>query len=174
MRNCPSLQSHLLALSVSVNELLWWWITFVVRLTVTFNFDIRGEITCLIFILQCSMGSRSSKTSFVKRWRLVWRFILTNKRRFEPKWTWSNMKCGSSYLIYCKESRWIKLNAKNIFNPNYLTYMMMIMMMMMMMNCFSGMVDRRNAFNLISSQEHCQRYSPSRISNTPRAGLEPA
>ena len=44
-------------------------------------------------------------------------------------------------------------------------------MMMMMMNCFCGMVDRRKAFSLISSQEHCQRSSPSRISDTPRAGL---
>ena len=46
--------------------------------------------------------------------------------------------------------------------------MMMMMMMMMMMNCFSGMVD------LISSRDHCQRFSPSQISSTPRAGLEPA
>ena len=45
---------------------------------------------------------------------------------------------------------------------------------MMMMNCFCGMVDRRKAFSLISSQDHCERSSPSRISNTPRAGLEPA
>ena len=47
-------------------------------------------------------------------------------------------------------------------------------MMMMMMNCFCGMVDRRKAFSLISSRGHCQRSSPSRVSNTPRAGFEPA
>ena len=41
-------------------------------------------------------------------------------------------------------------------------------MMMMMMNC--GMVDRRKAFSLISSKDHCQRSSPSRISDTQRAG----
>ena len=46
--------------------------------------------------------------------------------------------------------------------------------MMMMMNCFCGMVDRRKPFSLISSQDHCQRSSPSRISDTPRAGFEPA
>ena len=46
--------------------------------------------------------------------------------------------------------------------------------MMMMMNCFCDMVDRRNVFSLISSQDHCQRFSPSRVSATPRAGLEPA
>ena len=46
------------------------------------------------------------------------------------------------------------------------------MMMMMMMNCFCGMVDRRKAFSLISSRGHCQRSSPSRISDRPRAGFE--
>ena len=52
--------------------------------------------------------------------------------------------------------------------------LMMMMMMMMMMNCFFGMVDRRKALNFISSQDHCQRSSPSRILDTLRAGLEPA
>ena len=46
--------------------------------------------------------------------------------------------------------------------------------MMIMMNCFCGMVDRRKAFSLISSRDHCQRSSPSRISDTPRAGFEAA
>ena len=41
------------------------------------------------------------------------------------------------------------------------------MMMMMMMNCCCGMVDRRKVFSLISSRDHCQRSSPSRISDTP-------
>ena len=31
-----------------------------------------------------------------------------------------------------------------------------------------------NTFSLISSRDHCQRSSPSRISHTPRAGFEPA
>ena len=39
---------------------------------------------------------------------------------------------------------------------------------------FCGMVDWQKAFSLISSWGHCQRSSPSRISNTPRAGFEPA
>ena len=52
--------------------------------------------------------------------------------------------------------------------------MMMMMMMMMMMNCFCGMIDQRKAFNLISSRTYCQISSPSRISDTPRAGFEPA
>ena len=47
-------------------------------------------------------------------------------------------------------------------------------MMKMMMNCFCGMVDGRKAFSVISSQNHCQRSSPSQISDTPREGFEPA
>ena len=43
---------------------------------------------------------------------------------------------------------------------------MMMMMMMMMMNCFCGLVDRRKAFSLISSRDHCQRSSPLQISDT--------
>ena len=46
--------------------------------------------------------------------------------------------------------------------------------MVMMMNCFCGMVDRRKAFSLISSRDHCQRSSPSRISDRLQAGFEPA
>ena len=57
-------------------------------------------------------------------------------------------------------------DVKYRFKPNYLTYTMM-------MNSFSGMTDRRNGFSLISRREHCQRSSPSRISNT-WAGFEPA
>ena len=45
--------------------------------------------------------------------------------------------------------------------------------LMMMMNCFCGMVDWRKAFSHISSRDYCQRSSPSRISDTPRAGFEP-
>ena len=44
----------------------------------------------------------------------------------------------------------------------------------LMMNCFCGTVDRRKAFNLISSRDHCQRSLPLRISDTPQAGFGPA
>ena len=44
---------------------------------------------------------------------------------------------------------------------------------MSMMNSFYGMVDRRKKFSLISRRDHCQRSSPSRISDPPRAGFEP-
>ena len=47
-------------------------------------------------------------------------------------------------------------------------------MMMMMMNCYCDMVDRQKAFSLNSSRDDCQRSSPTRISDTPRAGFEPA
>ena len=43
-----------------------------------------------------------------------------------------------------------------------------------MMNCFCGMVDRWKAFSLISSPDHCQKFSPLRISDTPQAGFGPA
>ena len=41
------------------------------------------------------------------------------------------------------------------------------------LNCFCGMIDRQNAFSLICSRDHCQKSSPSRISDTPRVGFEP-
>ena len=41
-------------------------------------------------------------------------------------------------------------------------------------NCFCDMVDRRKAFSLISSRDHDQRSSPSRLSGTPQAGFESA
>ena len=40
---------------------------------------------------------------------------------------------------------------------------------MRMMNCFCGMVDRRKVLSFISSLNHCQRFSPSEISDTLRA-----
>ena len=39
---------------------------------------------------------------------------------------------------------------------------------------FCGMIDRRKTLSLISSRDHCQKSSPSRISDTPRAEFEPA
>ena len=35
-----------------------------------------------------------------------------------------------------------------------------------------GMVDRRKAFGYIFSPDRCQRFSPSRISDTPQAEFE--
>ena len=39
---------------------------------------------------------------------------------------------------------------------------------------FCGMVDQRKVFSLIFSRDHCQRPSPSQISDMWRAGFEPA
>ena len=42
----------------------------------------------------------------------------------------------------------------------------------MMMKCFRGRADKQKAFSLTSSPDHCQRFSPSRISDTLRARFE--
>ena len=63
---------------------------------------------------------------------------------------------------------------KNNFKTAALILRMLMRIMMMMMNCFYGMVDRWKVFSLISRQDHCQRSSPSQISDTRRAGFEPA
>ena len=42
------------------------------------------------------------------------------------------------------------------------------------LNCFCGMFDQRGALRLISSWDHCQRFSPSQISDMLQAGVEPA
>ena len=81
---------------------------------------------------------------------LIWHHNLVNKQL---------------QYIYCSVSHEIKVNRQ---------WNLVMMMMMMMMNCICGMVDRRKAFSLISSRDHCQRSLPSRISNTPRGGFEPA
>ena len=38
---------------------------------------------------------------------------------------------------------------------------------------FSGMVDRLKALILISSRDHCRRFSPSHIFDTSPTGFEP-
>ena len=50
----------------------------------------------------------------------------------------------------------------------------MMMMVMMMMSCFCRMADLWKVFSLISRQDHCQRFSPLQITDTSRAGFEPA
>ena len=60
-------------------------------------------------------------------------------------------------------------------NSTFFNFMMMMMMMMMiMMNRFCDVVDRQKVFGLISSRNHWQRSSTSRISNKSRAGFDPA
>ena len=50
--------------------------------------------------------------------------------------------------------------------------MIMMMVVMMMKNYFCGMVDQQKEFSLISNQDHCQKSSPSQISDMLRAGFE--
>ena len=47
------------------------------------------------------------------------------------------------------------------------------MMAMMIMNCFCGIVDRRNALSFIYIRDHCQRFSPLQIADMSPAGFEP-
>ena len=81
------------------------------------------------------------------------------------------VKCGPS-LRFLENKGWINKMDPYGWFQQYL--MMMMMMVMMMMNSFCGMVNRRKAFSLISSRDHCQRSSPSRISDMSRARFEPA
>ena len=48
-----------------------------------------------------------------------------------------------------------------------------MMIILIMMNCFYDMVDRRKAFSFISSRDHRQISSPSRICDAPQGGFEP-
>ena len=43
--------------------------------------------------------------------------------------------------------------------------MLLLLMMIIIMNYFCDMIDRQKAFSFIQSQDHCQRSSPSQISN---------
>ena len=83
---------------------------------------------------------------------------------------------SSTSLLHTDTTFFRQMMALKKFFPFLLNAMMMMMMMMMMMlmNCFCGMVHQQKAFSLISSQEHCQRSSPSWISDMPQAGFEPA
>ena len=65
---------------------------------------------------------------------------------------------------------WVSRLLENAFPTHFLSSNHTLLMMMM--NRFCGMVDRRKVFSLISSRDHCQKFSPSRISDT--AGFEPA
>ena len=64
-------------------------------------------------------------------------------------------------------------------NKHYLSFLqkcidIMIVWKPLWIEFFCGIVDGRKTFSIISSPDHCQRSSPSQISDTPRAGFEPA
>ena len=67
--------------------------------------------------------------------------------------------------------RWLKPSLNLVSN---LILLRLWQLMMMMMNCFCDMVDWWKVFCLISSRDHCQRSSTSRVSNMLQTGFEPA
>ena len=71
--------------------------------------------------------------------------------------------------VQLENSWWLQNNTVN----DAMSITTNCVMMIMMMNCFWGMVHQRKVFSLISSWDHCQRSSPSWISDMPQAGFEP-
>ena len=63
------------------------------------------------------------------------------------------------------------LLSNYLINPDILLQNVILGFIEDELNCFCGIVNRRKAFRLISSRDHCQRSSPSRISDTPQAGF---
>ena len=95
-------------------------------------------------------------------------FIKRNSAQFP------NFKKYNFRMIKWKRKK-TKKKEKKLFHQQLLLGNSYInMMMMTVMNCFCGMVDRRKAFSLNTSMDHCQRSSPSRVSDTPRGRFEPA
>ena len=100
---------------------------------------------------------------------------------------WISPYFGNAYIRYFLLFSWCKnLSCNNACNTHETTWFFVIydlwfheFVMLkptlnnLMMNCFCGMVDWQKVFSLISSQNHCQRSSPSQISDTLRAGFEP-
>ena len=79
-----------------------------------------------------------------------------------------------NYIFYHQIYIYIRMIYALLIFSIHLFLMMMMMMMMMMMNCFCGMVEQWKTFSLIFSRDHCQRFSPLRISDTACARFEPA
>ena len=82
----------------------------------------------------------------------------------------SNIKDATNIILHL---RWCT-HLKNKMCTQVLRRRELFHEFLWMMNCFYGMVDWRKVFSIISSRDYCQRSSPSRISNTPQAGFEPA
>ena len=102
-------------------------------------------------------------------------FVWFPLRKFAPVIKQRNLDLESfwnSLIFFNKKYMTSDLNMSHGKMPDFVSFSLFgFTLMMMMMNCFCGMVDRRKAFSLISSQDHCQRSS--RISNMPRAGFKP-
>ena len=91
--------------------------------------------------------------------------------------------CIKDFFSKCDEIRsfqriWSHLMKKSlmencIFCVVHL-YHQMMMNELMMMNCFCRMVNWRKTFSFRFNVDHCQRFSPSQISDTLWAGFESA
>ena len=92
---------------------------------------------------------------------LWWKEILVKHQKISKNCGYHCLQNLFFFLLFVS-----LLTAPIVKNINILPGMMMIM------NCFCGIIDRRKVVSLISRQDHCRRYSPMRISNTPRAGFE--
>ena len=92
----------------------------------------------------------------------------------------SCIKQSQSYLKSKTKTKKLTLIRKSYFIQHlqwcYKSYTSLkaVSYLEMMINCFCGMVDQQNGFSLIFSRHHCQWSLPLRISDTPRAGFEPA
>ena len=77
---------------------------------------------------------------------------------------WPVCVCVATMLQKIKHTKLYKyIYNMYIYIYVYIYIYIIYIYMMMMMNCFCGMVDRRKAYSLISSWDHCQSSSPSRI-----------
>ena len=95
--------------------------------------------------------------------------------RTQSFWTNPFPSCLEQFTIQYRQVKQLAIGScSKILMMMMMMMMMMMLMIMMMMNCYYCMVDRRKTFSLISNRDHCQRSSPSCISNMPRAGPEPA
>ena len=119
------------------------------------------EITTLPFIYY--LKTKSFGHSDVSR-----RIVISVYRYGYPNSGAQKRKCTFIYCNVLSQAMFLNL-SKVCFQARTHT-----LLLMMMMNFFCRMVDRRKVFSLISSWDHCQRSSPSRISDTPRARFEPA
>ena len=96
--------------------------------------------------------------------------------------------CVVCYFLYCSSKK--RKDSFSIINflfalcvslgslagkiPLWCTILICIFDSLMMMNCFCKMVEKRKAFSIISSWDHCQRFSPLFISKVLWVGFEPA
>ena len=103
----------------------------------------------------------------------------TNVFKDEVKETFDASSYKAERLLLSVDNKkviifWLKSKMCSYKEGKRLRLLKICMMMMKMMNCFCVMVHRGKTYSLYSSRDHCQRSKPSRISDTPRAGFEPA